>query len=919
MVSDAPPKNRRIVWSDNLRDKGYFDTFQALWNTDTTGYLLEFIDLDVLTESDSDHGEYARQALKNDPPALFLLDWEEGATAELWAELDGGNSLMSLALMSFNPVHTIAAQNQGLARYPGLTADRVLTRPFPPEALRALLPTHAPTTAAFAASAVAAFELPAVYGAWRWLNEDFQYLQQEPRTSPGWKLSYHRPTIKEFKDLEKKLLKGGSSRSVSDASPESVMVRQYTWSELPTEPGRFDRVMLQTRPLQAADPAPPGAVYVQQAVHAPVATPQHFESRIIQGVIGLMQDAGFDRGRYYHHSHVPGLNQAVLELLVVEPDDRNMLPPPAVAEMDSTETRLVERLLKKYQTNTATKPARIGELIFEKLAVDTSDEGENDKNVWNQYVNTDAIAEVLVVPVYFRDGEKTTRQELGYSEPNTLLRGLFLFDLGRPGPIEERLIKIAQPALLAALNTYNDHRSHARGEYERKRLGSMDKLHRSLGEATRLQEVAGQACQTALELMEVEEKGAENGTNGGHAKHEKADRSVLYVRYSATQQVLEHVATHSSLSDHNLQPLKSGDRYPLDCNRFFLVEAAGIALEALKNAGQDADILPLLRPHVAGMPRDSQVCAADWTRVFGVDEDRIQRAVDWYKNKVKAVCVLPVVAQGVLHGVLVVRSNRAYEFTQRRVKAVEDVVRAMRAHLMRVGLLQRGQAWHSLLAHELRSILGRLEQTLRADTEHRTDAHARALLSLATTLAQGSLHTIHDDQRRPEEQPMATADLWRQVDGFGQCVCAQARIAHDSDVQWVCEEHASVPKSTDPEASAPDLLFRVLLMLIDNAFRYGNFGAVAQVCLKVSPIDGSFQLSLHSPGQWPREVLQYWETTIQSQHWLDEEQSRIRPYLGLSLVHWLCTQAGAQVLLKNGQGSTIVRLIWPIATATNHS
>ena len=918
MTHDVPQKKRRIVWCDNLRDKGYFDTFQALWNADTTGYWLDFIDLNLLTESDGAHGEYARQALKNDPPALFLLDWEEGATAPLWGELDGGNGLIPLALMSFNPVHTIVAHTQGLSQYPFLTTDRVLTRPFPPEALRALLPTQVPTPVA-SATPVAAFELPAAYGAWRWLNEDFQYLQEEPRTSPGWKLSYHRPPIKEFKDTDKKLLKGNSQKGESDGSSESVMVRQYTWSELPTEPGRFDRVMLQTRPLQAADPAPPGAVYVQQAVHAPVATPQHFESRIIQGVIRLMQDAGFDRGRYYHHSHVPGLNRAVLELLVVEPDDTSMLPPPAVAEMDSTETRLVERLLKKYQANAATKPARIGELIFEKLAVDTNDEGENDKNVWNQYVNTDSITEVLVVPVYFHDGEKTTRQELGYSEPNTLLRGLFLFDLGRAGLIEDRLIKIAQSLLLAALNTYNDHRAHARGEYERKRLGAMDKLHRSLGEATRLQEVAGQACQTALELMEVEERGAESGLNREHTTHERVDRSVLYVRYSATQQVLEHVATHSSLSDCNLQPLKSGDRYPLDCNRFFLVEAARTALEALKNAGQDADILPLLRPHVAGMPQDRQVCATDWNRVFGADEERIQRAVDWYKSKVKAVFVFPVVAQGVLQGVLVVRSNRAYEFTQRRVKAVKDVVRAMRAHLMRVGLLQRGKAWHSLLAHEIRSILGRLEQTLRADTAHHASAHASALLSLATTLAQGSLHATYDDQRRPEERPMATADLWRQVDDFGLCLCAQARIAHDSAVQWVCEVPASVEQSTSAEATAPDLLFRVLLMLIDNAFRYGSFNAGNQVCLKVSSAEGSFHLSLHSPGQWPCELLQYWATTIQSQHWLDEEQSRARPYLGLSLVHWLCTQARAQVLLENRQGSAIVCLIWPVAAATNYS
>lgn len=905
--------SKRIVWCDNKGDQANFEAFATGWRAAQPSYELEFVDLGELMDQDSSGGEDKCKSLSKESPALLLLDWEEGATARVWAELLDLNSQLNMALMSFTPRPAIEASANRAGQYPGLESSRILTRPFEPSALLALLPTGEASKASPQDTRV---YLPATYGAWRWLNKDFTYVQTEPKVSQGWKLSYDRPGIQAFTEQEIRLLCEAASaiqkaasaiqEEAVSAKPDALKersVRQYLWHELPFEPGRFDRIMLETRPLQQGDPAPAGAVYVQQAVYAPVKTSDDFERNMVQGVLKLMRGAEFARGRYYHHNRVPGLSQPVLELLFAEPQSENRRPPPAVAEMDEPEQTLLTEFVGKYPKQNSGKKT----LVYKKIpGANGQSVSKNDKEVWDLYIDTSMVDEVLVVPVYFTQKEAKTRREAGHSDVSALIRGVFIFDLGRKGKIQERWITIAEPALIAALTKYTEHREKARDQYERVRLQKMDALHCKLGEADSLKEVAERTCQTALALMELGEKQAENGE-----AEVRADRSVLYVRYSATQQLLEQVATYSSViqADH---PLRNGDLYPLAGCRFFLVQAARDTLERLEKPFKSEDLPPLLRPNVSGLPPDEQLTAADWQRVFGDDQGRIQLAQDWYTNKVKAVLAFPVVAQGALQGVLVVRSDREYEFTQRRVDAIAKVIQAMRAHLVRVGLLQRGRAWHGLLAHELRSILGRLGQALLPSSAAKvgTSQHARTLLSLATTLAQGSLHVIHGDERQiADGHPVSLSDLQAQVNAFGSYVCAQKVQADDVDAQWLF----NWPPVTEAVAvKAPDLLFRVLLMLVDNAFRHSDFTENAmQVELNVTEDGHCSVFQLRSPGQWPQAVLAYWQTSIQSLQWLDEVQDQQRPYLGLSLVHWLCAQAGATVSLANESFFSVVRIHWP--------
>lgn len=886
---------KRIVWCDNNSDKANFDAFEARWRAAETGYELEFFDQDVLLDQDSNHGAAARLSLSENHPTLLLLDWDEGATAPVWDELLHLNPALNMALMSFSPRPVIEIHPNGAAKYKSLESSRILTRPFDPSALQALLPTGE-----VSGTSTGNIPLPATYGAWRWLNEDFAYVQAEPKMSEGWKLSYDRPGIQAFTSGEQQTLRG-----CADLEPDTLKdasVRQYIWHELPFRPGRFDRIMLETRPLQKGDPAPAGAVYAQQAVYAPVKTTNDFERNIVQGVLELMRGAEFARGRYYHHNRVPGLSQPVLELLVVEPQDENRRPPPAVAEMDQSELDLLNGFFRSYPSKNSDK----GALVFKKIPANALPSSKNDHDVWDLYIDTSMVDEVLVVPVYFTQKEATYRYNTGHSGTSALIRGVFIFDLGRVGEIQDRWIDIATPALIAALSKYTEHRDKARAHYERMRLQKMDELHRRLGDAGSLKQVAERTCQTALELMALGEKQAENGE-----AETNADRSVLYVRYSATQQLLEQVATFSS-NKENDHPLQNGDFYPLADCRFFLVQAARDTLERLKTPLASDDLEPLLRPNVGRLPVDEQLTRADWQSVFGADAGRIDRAQAWYTTKVKAVLAYPVVAQGALQGVLVVRSDHEYEFTQRRVDAMANVVQAMRAHLVRVGLLQRGRAWHGLLAHELRSILGRLGQALKPNAVEvaGTRQHARALLSLATTLAQGSLHVIHGDERPVADGQIFTlSELRDQVNIFGNYVGAQKALADDVDAQWLF----NWPSAPGPiDLKAPDLLFRVLLMLVDNAFRHSVFTPDAmQVELNVTEDHGRSIFQLRSPGQWPAAVMDYWQTSIQSLHWLDEVQDQQRPYLGLSLVHWLCTQAGATVALTNEAHCSVVCIKWP--------
>lgn len=890
---------KRIVWCDNHSDRANFDAFEARWRAAETGYELEFFDQDVLLDQDSDHGVVARLSLSEKNPTLLLLDWDEGATAPVWDELLHLNPALNMALMSFSPRPVIEIHPDGAAKYKSLESSRILTRPFDPSALQALLPAGEVTE-----TSTGNISLQATYGAWRWLNEDFAYVQAEPKISEGWKLSYDRPGIQAFTSTEQQTLQGWA-----DSEPDTLKdgsVRQYIWHELPFRPGHFDRIMLETRPLQKGDRAPAGAVYVQQAVYAPVKTTNDFERNIVQGVLELMRGAEFARGRYYYHNRVPGLSQPVLELLVIMPQDEQRRSPPAMAEMDQPELDLLDKFVRSYPSKSSNKEA----LIYRKISANAVPTSKNDHDIWDLYIDTSMVDEVLVVPVYFTQKEANDRYKTGHSDTSALIRGVFIFDLGRPGEIQDRWIDIATPALIAALSKYTEHRDKARAHYERTRLQKMDQLHRQLGDASSLKKVAEHTCQAALELMALGEKQAESGETVTNA-----DRSVLYVRYSATQQLLEQVATFSS-GKENDHPLQNGDFYPLTDCRFFMVRAARDTLERLKTTLATDELEPLFRPNVGRLPPDERLTLSDWQSVFGADAARINQAQTWYKTKVKAVLAYPVVAQGALQGVLVVRSDREYEFTQRRVDAMAKVVHAMRAHLVRVGLLQRGRAWHGLLAHELRSILGRLGQELKPTAVEMdgTRQHVRALLSLATTLAQGSLHVIHGDERPVADGQIITLNELRgQVNSFGSYVRAQKAFADDVDAQWIFNwPPVPVPVPEPVGLVAPEILFRVLLMLVDNAFRHSVFTPEAmEVELNVTKDHNHSIFQLRSPGQWSAAVIAYWKNSIQSLHWLDEVQDQQRPYLGLSLVHWLCTQAGATVALTNEAHCSVVLIKWP--------
>lgn len=883
----------RIAWVDD--EEAVFDAFNAQW-PEGTGYALEFWQFDAVAH---DNGE-ALDQLAKDPPEVLLLDWQEGGYERIYQVLR--DKVSATVIKSVDPQDMLATAGV-YAQYPEL-AQRTLQWPFKVDALRALLPplktfvvdevqpsanvlhwlkqrlsairmrspegTSPAQSAAESAQPVVDFSdrLPV-----RYLNADFVAIAK----SAAWRESLNRPESTWPAKAQVALMKGEPwthlDFGVNPGDPDDFGLMQYTTVKL-TRPGTVGASFQQAHFAQ-------WVTAISDDLMNPDTGGLSKYGASISGILELMRQAGFQRGRFYRVTEISGLSSPLLELVVLEPSDPKVPPLPVAVEIDYVELAEFSEHVKEFSTNGK------GSLTYKvRRELLTKPNSPNDDNIWDRYVPDVGAEARLEVPVFESKAAAAASTDSRKLHP---MIGMLIFDLGGPGAISERLEKAVKKPLLIALKYFQEARRSELAGFERRRAEALQKFHVELAREAELPGLEKLLSRFALELLNSDSP----DTLG--IKTSAPDRSAMFVRFDDIRQCLKVTA--------DTDGLMCGFGFPLTLDRFILVNAANAALELLRQ-NPEANIAPLLVPDVEGHYRvtpERQITEDDWLAVQGCGPDQLAQCQAWLKEKVKAVVACSVVSGGRLLGVLVVRSSNPFEFTRRRVDTLNLIAAAGTPYLARLHADAHRSEWVGMVMHEMRSHLSRTQNKMdralyAAEPSARDQYLADAALILKSGYGLSQLFLQWQGVRDGHEGAATDAAHWHEIDSYGQA-CERGQ----SSMTW-CFEYSS-----SQQGKGAALLARVLMILLDNAFRYADLKSAHKVvsCRICDNGAGSgLIIEISNPG-----TAHLAELTTRDQP--------VRSRVGLTLARRACSDMRGTLEFSNelaadGQSPIVVaRVCWP--------
>lgn len=860
----------RILWVDDSQAE--FDRVHALWNDDQLqsriGFKLEHLNLHELLNEDASKFS----ALMDDPPTVLVLDWNEGNAKDIYRGLK--SKVSCTILVSWSRQDELRAS--GVFReFPELEST-TLTKPFSAQQLAALVEKPHESRLMFS---IRNFVRPQGFEeflAIRYLNAELIPVG----TSAGWRLDLNRPQLnysgQQFKDLE-----------------SGKPVRHNLFGSAPIEPEKFGPVQYVTQPLPAKAKGtwPESARYFQWGYALPEAS-EGIESfgRSVDGILALMREAGFVRGRYYHLTEVPGLiSGPSLELVARYPDDPNRLPLPASREIDRSERADFEEYCHEYDTVLQTRETT---LVSKVREVDGTGSDGNDE-FWSRYVDDGAISNRLEVPVFLtkREAEKSAAHD---GDILRNVRGMFVFDRGNHEPIEVRHVRAVERSLLSALNYFGEARLLERERFEQARALQLLSFHERLGKLGEGPNIEQELIHMAVHVVGLD-------THGGVTERTPGERSAMYVRFDSVHQSLDvSCETQSAMAGFSIS---------LDQDCFVLVRCAKRALQA--KAGENP--VPVFLPDLEDLPETERIREEDWLSIPQCTAERMRQCSKWLKDSVKTVVAFPVMSGSQLLGVLVLRSNRAHEFTRRRVQAVNRVIDIALPYLERLRNEANRKTWDGLVMHEMRANLTWAKAKAdRLATVQSPAETAQVVKDLLFVLQDGqSLSTqfLHWLGFTEQEDEVPTNGLfWVQLNEYGDF-----RSRSSERLLWTFQYEG------DGQGVDAVRLGRAIRVLIDNAFRYADYSANTVRCTVKHATDSQqLIVSVVNPGRLlehhPRPELDSQAPSIGSL------PRALKAEVGLTLVKLLCRDVSAQLVLHceelvPGKPEVVATLEWPIAVS----
>jgi hypothetical protein len=614
--------------------------------------------------------------------------------------------------------------------------------------------------------------------------------------SSGWKLDLVRPILKWSAEQKTRLASG-------------QIVQHSLFCPHPSDPTKFGPVQFLTQKLTHDTEEFCEACYFQQG-HPLPETGSLLEEigRSVDGIIRMMRDAGFIRGRYYHLADVPGLRNPSLELIALKPKEPNKLPLPVTKEMDDLGGEFFSRYHQKFQS--LTKNERESTLFFELRNIVKQKEDE-DVVFWNQYIDNTGVSWLLDVPVFLTAEEIEKKKDRDLPKGKEFLRtmqGAFVFDKGNADKLDEKEVRAIEPSLTAALNYFSQAMLKERDHFERNQATLLLKFHQQVSKQSNGLRIEEQLIDMAADLSHLD------SLNHAHDRSKRV-RSASYARYNHFLKCLEVTCeTKGSEAKDNDEDhdVMKGLELSLEKTRFIHVRCANRALDA-----NDPDReLPMFVPNYPKANQAEKIEQKHWLEIPKMSAQRLKKCELWLKNEVISVAAFPVISKGQLLGVLALRSNRSHDFTRKRVEGIKQLIEIALPYLERVQYEINRRTWDGLVMHEMRSNLSwALTKVDRAENAKDEVMRKRAISDLSFVLEDGVslssmlLNYLHFTEINDE---ISTDNaFWNRLNEYG---IFRKNSSSDAQWQWV--------KKTSHHGADSLRLGRAVRVLIDNAFRYAN-------------------------------------------------------------------------------------------------
>lgn len=616
------------------------------------------------------------------------------------------------------------------------------------------------------------------------------------------------------------------------------------------------------------------------------ANPYRSSEDCLRLILTLTAQAGLTRGRYYQITHIDGLERPLLELTHCTPQAKKRLP--VAAEMDTEE----ESLFTDYANlRKPTHEARKS-LVFHTRSMKDFSDSPNDAAVWNTVIPqpNEPLDECWLVPVFRQTKESNTDTAL------TSVQGVFIFDLGGPGPIPERATKnLAMPILNALMDLSAAQRSDALKQ-RAWRADRLRSLQATMAQANSVDDAERILVDSVLEIVLQ----AISGVNG-----EKVVRSAAFARYEAS--------THSLVVGADTDGLMKGFQFLLgDAMKPFVMVRAALAglqqLQLASSSGTEAQYTSIeYVPDMSALNKaqpDLAITENHWGRVVNCTASERSKCRDWLEQ-VHSVVSIPILDRAHLLGTLTLRSSNRYEFTKSVVDNLREVATMAKPVLARMRAEASRRDFSTLVTHELRSILSKTRMSIGSKEQtglNRLLDHGYAYSSLLLR---------HAGTSEPKGGG-SDAQLWQRLQDWGE------------DLKSIQSEPCEWEMLHDPilVLSHSTLLEQVLLVLLDNAFRYAKV-MPGNSCITLSVQAKEFaetepsakasnvntptmaRIFISNPGDFSQQDLDQ----------LEYGDIGKKSHVGLMLAKQFCQEEGGCMEIQCKESTVTVCLTWPLVVA----
>jgi hypothetical protein len=851
---------KRLVWADDRFE--FFDQLQAEWSSHgLADYQLVKLPLHRLLADDGEAIAWLRAV----PPDILVLDWSEGKTEEVYRLVR--THIKEIILTSWNN-RTSLDINGVFERWPALQ-ERCLTKPFTTAELVSLIKKwHEKSRASTGLAQLLAI---------RYLDGDFVVID----TTPGWKLDWNRPVLEWTAEQRQTLL-------------ENQLVHHRLLSQSPTDPEKFGPMQFITQALPEQNDMgwPSGARYMQQGFELPE-TGLALETfgRSIDGIIKLMQQAGFARGRYYHLTDIPGLGDYALEMIARDPYDSGKLDLPAAHRLDDEERASYEAFCQQRRMG---KPNK---LIWQITPSGHHKSGANNE-FWAQCIDMEGVAEVLRVPIFFTAEEVANRSKLRSGGGLCEFRGEFIFDKGKDQPLEAKHVKALKHSLLAAINYFAIARTEEREHFEQEIATQLLQFHQELSQKQNIKDIEMALTQKLLDLSYF----------FGHQLNlarQPATRSAMYVRHDMQR---KHIRVSVEIPN-----LMEGFTFPLADATFKDMPIVKCANKAIGDSEEGRTCQPGIwhEPNFADR-------RAIFSQVAECTEASLALIMNRLEN-VKTLVIYPVSMGKRLLGVIAIRSSHLYAFDSKAVATSQRAIEVALPFLARLQEIESRRIWDGLVMHEMRSNLtwAKNKASRIADGSQEEERRAKIKEEVLLVLENGIemsnmfLHWLGIADAKIEVRP-TTDKFWKRLNHYGLF------MQHSTvNRAWKCQ--ADLPWMHDEEEQAHHSIFfeRVIHILIDNAFRYGKMHTPVHCNIELDEKNQKIivKITNHAKSnELAQELIDAQRRAVIDKDWTPGSKTEI----GLTLGQMLCREVSADPISITaydeaaGEMMIVATVSWPL-------